>query len=117
MIRIGLVGYGYWGPNLARAAAEIDLMTVEAIADFSPAARERAGRRHPSARLITDWQELVRDPAVDAVMIATPVNTHFDIAARRPPGRQARAGREADGGNPGSGGAPRSTRLRGVRGC
>jgi predicted dehydrogenase len=80
MMRIGIIGYGYWGPNLARAVAETDTAQVEAIADFSAAARERAGRRHPSARLFADWRELIADPAVDAVMIATPVVTHFDIA-------------------------------------
>ncbi len=80
MIRVGIVGFGYWGPNLARAAAEADCLVVAAIADFSAAARERAGRRHPSARLVADWRELVEDPDVDAVMIATPVATHFEIA-------------------------------------
>ncbi len=80
MIRVGVVGYGYWGPNLARAVAETDTAVVEAIADFSAAARERAFRRHPSARLMANWEDLVRDPAVDAVLIATPVATHFDIA-------------------------------------
>lgn len=80
MIRVGIVGYGYWGPNLARAVAETDTAVVEAIADYSAAARERAFRRHPSARLVADWKDLVRDPLIDAVMIATPVATHFEIA-------------------------------------
>lgn len=80
MIQVGIVGYGYWGPNLARAVAETEDLAVEAIADFSPAALARAGRRHPSARLVADWRDLVSDPAVDAVMIATPVSTHFEIA-------------------------------------
>jgi predicted dehydrogenase len=80
MIRLGVIGYGYWGPNLARAAAETDATQIAAIADFSAPARERAGRRHPSARLFEGWHELLRDPAVDAVMIATPVATHFEIA-------------------------------------
>ncbi|MFQ8432057.1 Gfo/Idh/MocA family protein [Amaricoccus sp. W119] len=80
MIRVGIVGYGYWGPNLARTTAEADALAIAAIADFSAAARERAGRRHPSARLVADWQDLVRDPMIDAVMIATPVSTHFEIA-------------------------------------
>ncbi len=77
---IGVIGYGYWGPNLARAVVEVDAVALRAIADFSTAALERAGRRHPSARLLTDWRDLVADPAVDAVVIATPVSTHFDIA-------------------------------------
>jgi len=80
MIRIGVVGFGYWGPNLARAVAETDAARLEMIADFSPSARERASRRHPSARLVPDWRDLVADPAVDAVMVATPVESHFDIA-------------------------------------
>jgi len=80
MIGVGIVGYGYWGPNLARTVAEVDCASVEMIADFSDAARHRAGRRHPSARLVADWRELVSDTAIDAVMVATPVNTHFEIA-------------------------------------
>ena len=79
MIRIGLIGYGYWGPNLARAAAETDGATVEMIADFSGPARERAAKRHPSARLATDWMTHVQEPKVDAVLVATPVKTHFEI--------------------------------------
>ncbi|MER2507852.1 MAG: Gfo/Idh/MocA family oxidoreductase [Amaricoccus sp.] len=75
-----MLGYGYWGPNLARAVAETDMATVEMIADSSGAALGRAGRRHPSARLTDDWRELVQDPLVDAVMIATPVRTHFELA-------------------------------------
>ena len=63
MIRIGVIGYGYWGPNLARAAAETDATQIAAIADFSAPARDRAGRRHPSARLYDDWHQILRDPA------------------------------------------------------
>lgn len=80
MIRVGIVGYGYWGPNLARAVAEIDAAAVYSIADFSPQALERAGRRHPSAVLVSDWRSTVTDPAIDAVIVATPVSTHFEIA-------------------------------------
>jgi predicted dehydrogenase len=80
MIRLGIIGYGYWGPNLARAAAEVDATEVAAIADPSAAARERAGRRHPSARLLADWREALGDPAIEAVLIATPVASHFEVA-------------------------------------
>lgn len=78
MIRVGIVGYGYWGPNLARAVSEV--AQVEMIADFSAPARDRAAQRHPAARLVAPWQELVADPKVDAVLIATPVHTHYEIA-------------------------------------
>ncbi|MFC3167231.1 MULTISPECIES: Gfo/Idh/MocA family protein [Paracoccus] len=80
MIQIGLVGYGYWGPNLARAAAESDAFALAMVADMSPAALERARRRHPTTRLVTDWRDLVADPRIDAVVIATPVGSHFEIA-------------------------------------
>lgn len=79
MIRIGVVGYGYWGPNIARAATEVG-SAVGCIADLSDHARERAGRRHPGARLTADWRDLVADHGIDAVIVATPVNSHYEIA-------------------------------------
>jgi predicted dehydrogenase len=80
MIGVGVVGYGYWGPNLARVAAECEGMRVEVVADRSDQALARALQRHPVARMVTDWRDLVADPKVDVVMIATPVSTHFDVA-------------------------------------
>jgi predicted dehydrogenase len=80
MIGIGVVGYGYWGPNLARCVAETEGCQLAAIADMSPVALAKAGKRHPAARLSTEWQEVIDNPAVGAVLIATPVATHFRIA-------------------------------------
>lgn len=80
MIRIGIAGYGYWGPNLARAVAETGTARVEMIGDMSEGARARAAMRHPAARLTAHLHEMIRDPQVDAVMIATPVRTHYDLA-------------------------------------
>lgn len=80
MIRVGIAGYGYWGPNLARAVAETGTASVEMIADRSVEAQARAGRRHPAARLAEDIHAMIADPSVDAVMIATPVSTHFELA-------------------------------------
>lgn len=80
MIGIGIAGYGYWGPNLSRAVAESGCARVEMIADKSEAARARAAQRHPAARLTGDILEMIADPRVDAVMIATPVSTHFPLA-------------------------------------
>lgn len=81
MIGVAVVGYGYWGPNLARCFAESDGCRVVAVADASPAARARAAKRHPAARMVADWQALLDDPAVDAVAIATPVRSHHEIAS------------------------------------
>lgn len=80
MIGVGIVGYGYWGPNLARCVAETEGCEVKAIADMSPAALAKAGKRHPAAKLTAEWQAVIADPAVGAVLIATPVKTHFEIA-------------------------------------
>ncbi len=79
-IGLGLVGYGYWGPNIARVGAEAEGMRLAAVADGSAAARARAGKRFPGIALHEDWRDLVADPSVDAVAIATPVATHFDVA-------------------------------------
>jgi predicted dehydrogenase len=79
MIRLGIIGYGYWGPNLARNAAEANGSELGAIADFSPAALARAKKRYPSATLYNDWRDLIGDPKIDAVLVATPVASHFEI--------------------------------------
>jgi predicted dehydrogenase len=80
MIGVGVIGYGYWGPNLARAVAESGVARVEMISDQSQQALARAGLRHPGARLTRDAQDLFGDPRIDAVMIATPVHTHYALA-------------------------------------
>lgn len=80
MIGFGIIGYGYWGPNIARAVSELDDGRVEMIADFSAPARQRAERRHPGTRMTARWQELIADPKVDAVIVATPVASHYEIA-------------------------------------
>ncbi len=80
MIGAAIIGYGYWGPNLARAASESGLFSIEVIADQSAPALERAARRHPGARLVRNWREAIAEPGVDAVLIATPVSSHFEIA-------------------------------------
>jgi predicted dehydrogenase len=80
MIGVGVVGYGYWGPNLARCFAETEGCRLVAIADGDPAALARAGKRHPSATQYTHFDDLLADPAIDAVVIATPVHAHFALA-------------------------------------
>jgi predicted dehydrogenase len=79
MIGIGVIGYGYWGPNLARCFSETADCRLVAISDLSPAARARAARRHPDVRATADWKDIIADPRVDAVVIATPVRTHFEL--------------------------------------
>ncbi len=80
MIRIGIIGYGYWGPNLARNFSETADCEVAGIADLRPDRLAQAQRRHPAAKVTTDLQELLRAPDIDAIAIATPVAAHFELA-------------------------------------
>jgi predicted dehydrogenase len=80
MIRVGIVGYGYWGPVVARNFQLGDDCRLVAICDASPAARDRARKAHPEALITADVNELVRSPQVDAVAVITPVWTHFEFA-------------------------------------
>jgi predicted dehydrogenase len=79
MIRIGVIGYGYWGPNLVRNFAEMGRAEVAAVADLDPKKLELVAKRFPAVKVTSDAQELIRDPTIDAVAIATPVNTHFEL--------------------------------------
>jgi predicted dehydrogenase len=78
----GIVGLGYWGPNLLRVLTELADVEVRWICDLDPERLERFGRRYPSVAYTTDADELLGDDEVDALIIATPVFTHFDLAAR-----------------------------------
>jgi predicted dehydrogenase len=78
--RIGIVGLGYWGPNLARNFD--DLAELRWLCDASPDALERYGARYPQARTTTSYEELLGDPELDAVVVSTPAVTHYELARR-----------------------------------
>ena len=80
MIGIGVIGYGYWGPNLVRNFADTPGSRVVAVSDLSPERLARVAQRYPGVTTGTDAQALINNPAVDAVVIATPVATHFRLA-------------------------------------
>ena len=80
MIRFGVLGYGYWGPNIVRNLQLLDEAEVVAICDNSPAALRRAKQLYPGVRLTSDCDELVRSIDIDAIAIITPVWTHFKFA-------------------------------------
>jgi predicted dehydrogenase len=81
-LRIGVVGLGYWGPNLARNFAAIADCELAYVCDADPVARERVARMFPGARAAADLDELLADPELDAVALATPVPTHAVLAVR-----------------------------------
>ena len=80
MINIGIVGYGYWGPNLVRNFAETPGAKVAAVSDLDTAKLALVQRRFPGVKTTTDFRELLNDSGVDAIAIATPVHTHFELA-------------------------------------
>ena len=80
MIGVGIVGYGYWGPNLVRNFSEIPGCSVVGISDLRPDRLALARARYPAAHVTADCEELFRDSRVDAVVIATPVSSHFPLA-------------------------------------
>ena len=80
LVRIGMIGVGYWGPNLIRNFSELDDAEVVACADLSAERLNKVRKRHPSVFCTQNADDLLRDPRVDAVVIATPVSTHYPIA-------------------------------------
>jgi len=82
MIHIGLIGYGYWGPNLARNFQNNHDMKLKAICDFSPDRLKAAGNLYPGAELFNNTEELINAKDLDAIAIATPVSTHFELAKK-----------------------------------
>jgi predicted dehydrogenase len=81
-VRIGVVGLGYWGPNLARNFNALADCELRWCCDSSAAARERWGRGFPSTRFSAELDELLADPDLDAVVVATGVSSHGSLAQR-----------------------------------
>ncbi|HTX68651.1 MAG TPA: Gfo/Idh/MocA family oxidoreductase [Thermoleophilia bacterium] len=77
---VALVGYGYWGPNLLRNYMELPGVTVRSVCDRRPEVLQKAQTRYPSVTVTVDLADVLADDDVDAVVIATPVRTHFPIA-------------------------------------
>jgi predicted dehydrogenase len=80
MVRIGIIGYGYWGPNLVRNFVEAPNTQVIAVADQNTERLQVLSRRYPGIEGVTDHREILRNPDIDAVAISTPVSTHFPLA-------------------------------------
>ena len=78
MLKVGVVGLGYWGPNLARNFAACPLTTTAAVCDMDPARLEGVASQYPSAAACSEYADLLEK--VDAVAVATPVATHCELA-------------------------------------
>jgi predicted dehydrogenase len=79
-INVAVLGVGYWGPNLARNFAAAPGARLHTLCDMRREPLEKLGAQYPDARLSTDVQAVLADPDIDAVVIATPVHTHYRLA-------------------------------------
>jgi len=80
MVKIGLIGYGYWGPNLARNFQRCAGCSLARIVDLDPRRLDVARNDYPGVSLSTKLEEVTQAPDIDAVAIATPIQTHYELA-------------------------------------
>src|ERR1700687_1059071 len=81
-IKIAIVGCGYWGQNLIRNFSDLPDVEVAAVCDFNLNALARVKRRYPTVELKQDYQQVLSDGRIQAVVIATPVSTHYPFTER-----------------------------------
>jgi predicted dehydrogenase len=79
VVNFGVIGYGYWGPNVVRNLMSIEGSQVLAVAEKSPAAQKRAQKAYPGIRVISDASEVISSSEIDAVAVVTPVWTHYAL--------------------------------------
>src|SRR5271154_1700969 len=79
MVKFGVVGYGYWGPNVVRNLDRLDEAEVVAVCDKSAASRRKVAKAYPGVRVTDDAAELMSSPEIDAIAVVTPVWTHYEL--------------------------------------
>ena len=82
MINVGIVGYGYWGPNLVRNFSNVQGCHVKMVADGRQERCDIVKKNYPDVQTVLDAKELIDNLEIDAVVIATPVFSHFELAKR-----------------------------------
>ena len=82
MINIGIIGYGYWGPNIVRNFNGLEETKVVAVCDGNQAAMNRARKAYPQITVTQDCDDILTSPKIDAVAVITPVSTHFELAKK-----------------------------------
>lgn len=80
MLRVGVIGYGYWGPNLVRNFMSCPGSSVVAVSDLVEDRLLPLRKQYPNLRITSDSKQLIQDPSIDAIVIATPVSSHFELA-------------------------------------
>ncbi|MFT5122458.1 MAG: putative dehydrogenase [Kiritimatiellia bacterium] len=82
MIKVGVIGYGYWGPNLVRNFHEYAETSVTMVCDLNQALLEQVRVRYPTIAITQSLDELLAHPEIDAIAVATPISTHYDLAMK-----------------------------------
>jgi len=79
MVKFGVIGYGYWGPNVVRNLDHLEGSQVVAVCDKSPTSRKRIQKAHPHIKVVTDSTDLLSSTEIDAIAVVTPVWTHYEL--------------------------------------
>jgi predicted dehydrogenase len=79
VVKFGVVGYGYWGPNVVRNLDQLDGSAVVAVCDKSPTARKRIHNAYPQVKVVSETAELMSSTEIDAIAVVTPVWTHYEL--------------------------------------
>jgi predicted dehydrogenase len=80
MLSIGVIGYGYWGPNIVRNFCAVEGARVLSVCDINPHSKDRAKKQYPHLNFCHDYREIAASPEINAVAVVTPVSTHFEIS-------------------------------------
>jgi predicted dehydrogenase len=79
VVKFGVIGFGYWGPNVVRNLDQLDGCLVGAVCDRSPTARQRAHQAYPRVRVVSETAELIASTEIDAIAVVTPVESHYEL--------------------------------------
>src|ERR1700704_9054 len=79
VFKFGVIGFGYWGPNLVRNLDQLEGCKVVAVCDRSPTARQRLHHAYPQVKVLSQTTDLISSTEVDAIAIATPVESHYEL--------------------------------------
>jgi predicted dehydrogenase len=79
-MNFGVIGYGYWGPNIVRNLVALEGSRVRAIADLNPSAQARAQKAYPGVTVTSNASEVITSPEIDAIAVISPVWTHYELA-------------------------------------
>jgi predicted dehydrogenase len=82
MINLGVIGYGYWGPNIVRNFSSIENAQVVAVCDLNGDSLNKAKLAYPKIEITSDYNEVINSPHINAVAVITPVNTHFELSRK-----------------------------------